>query len=162
MSPTCSRRDDQVVARLGCAQAERFRPVATCAQIAACGEVELEELAEQSLAELAVLGEDEAVVEAGDEQDVVDAVAAEILEAGARRSCHSGDRVDGSRSGNARSIGQTRTLPDYPCPIALHQPLIHHRVGDLEEARDVGAVDVVARRAELRPPFAAGSCGSPS
>src|SRR4051812_36686817 len=30
----------------------------------------------------------------------------------------------------------------------LNQPLVHHRIGDLEKAGDVGAVDVVARRAE--------------
>src|SRR5436305_1235366 len=38
--------------------------------------------------------------------------------------------------------------PAYPGRSWIHQPLVHHGVRHLEEARDVGAVDVVARRAE--------------
>ena len=44
-------------------------------------EAEVEELAEDQFAELTVLGQDERVVEAADQQDVLDAVLGQVLEA---------------------------------------------------------------------------------
>ena len=39
-------------------------------------------------------------------------------------------------------------VPAAVCRPSLYHSLVHHRVGDLEEASDVRAVDVVSRRAE--------------
>ena len=47
-----------------------------------CRKLEIEEFAQDALAQLAVLGQDERVVEAADEQDVLDPVLREVLEPG--------------------------------------------------------------------------------
>ena len=100
------RADDQVVAAVVGRARERLGAGGDARQRRRVAQVEVEELAEDELVQLAVLSEGERIVQARDEQDLLNAELREIQ--------------------------------------ALDQPLIHHRIGDLEEAGDVRAVDVVA------------------
>ena len=62
------------------ASASASRPDDTRVMPGLCRKLEIEELAQDPLAQLAVLGQDERVVEAADEQDVLDPVLREVLE----------------------------------------------------------------------------------
>ncbi len=82
MSPTLADGDDQVEAARPRPAPARLRAVRHVGDARRVPHVEVEKLAEDDLVQLAVLGEDERVVQARDQQDVVDAETGEIREAG--------------------------------------------------------------------------------
>ena len=73
--------DDQVEARLGARQLQRFGSGRNVGYAGDLVHVQLQRLADQQLVEAAVLAQDEGVVEAGDQQDVVHAERHQVLEA---------------------------------------------------------------------------------
>jgi len=66
---------------------------------------------------------------------------------GTRESCAMVRPI--ARKRGASVPAPRRLLPCCAPMLALHQPLVHHRVGDLEEPRNVGAVHQIPRRAVL-------------
>ena len=80
------RRDDQIEATRARGQGQRFFARGDLGEAGRVVQVELQVLAQDQLVQLAVLGEDERVVSAGDQQDVVDPMGHQILEV--RRSAH--------------------------------------------------------------------------
>ena len=75
------RADDQVVAAVGRGARERFGARRHARQRRWMADVEIEELTEDQLVELAVLRERERIVQAGDEQDLLDAEVRQVDEA---------------------------------------------------------------------------------
>ena len=73
--------DDQVEARLRARQLQRFCSGGDVGHAGNLVQVQLQRLADQQLVEAAVLAQDEGVVEAGDQQDVVHAERHQVLEA---------------------------------------------------------------------------------
>src|SRR5437867_5989479 len=66
-----------------------------------------------------------------------------------RCSSDGGEGKERAARKNRRPVAtkEARGAPREPPVKTLDQPLVHHRVGDLEEARDVGAVHEIPRRA---------------
>ena len=65
-------RDDQVEARLGAHQSQRFRPARNMRDAGHVAEVKFERFADQQFVEAAVLAQDEGIVEAGYQENVLD------------------------------------------------------------------------------------------
>ena len=76
------RRDDQVVARLVPRERERFGRRRDVRDARRMADVEVEKLLEDDLVQLAVLREDERVVQTGNQEDVVDSETGEVGESG--------------------------------------------------------------------------------
>ena len=89
--------------RLVARELERLGAARDAGQAGRVVEVEVEELAEDQLVELAVLLEDERVVEARDQQDVLDAERHQVLEAldGLRRPPERGSVMEVLADGRA-------------------------------------------------------------
>ncbi len=108
--PDVHRGDDQVEAALPRRERQRLGARRDAGDGRAVAEAQVEELAEDPLAELAVLRQDERVVQAADEQDVLDPVLGEILEAaeaaGERRAGIGW--ADGHHGGCEREHGKVR------------------------------------------------------
>ena len=106
-------RDDEVEVRLDLEEREGLRSGRDARDARDVSEVQLLRLGEDPLVELAVLGEDEGVVQAGDDEDVVDPVGHEPLESaplGRGRGRRGAGRCRGHRSPPAGGA-RVRSLP---------------------------------------------------
>ena len=157
MSPTCSDVMIRLKRRWPGASASASAPDDTRVMPGLCRKLRSRNSPRISSLELAVLRQDERVVEAADQQDVLDAVLRQVLEAaeaaeqrGAGLAGRDGHDAQVG-AGDGRQGGGAGTGPAPPGTEGiLHQALVHHRVGHLEEAGDVRAVHVVAGACRTR------------
>ena len=100
------RRDDEVEAMLAGGERQRLGPGRHAGNARTVPKTEVEEFAEDPLAELAVFRQDERVVQAADEQDVLDAMLGQVLEA--PEAAEQGRGGLAGRDGHHEQAGQGR------------------------------------------------------
>ncbi len=150
--------DNQVVAALLPREGEGLFSRGDAGQTGCVMKIELEELVQKQLVELTVFGKNERIVKARDQDDVLDPMTASNL--GNRGIAPNATRVpwwavrSPARWLLPQKIERGGITPPRSHSTRRRQPfflngsLVHHRVGNLEETGDVGAIHVVARSSE--------------